>query len=620
MLDAAPASITVHDFDGRFHYANRKTFDMHGYEDSEFMALRLHDLDVPESAALIAERMQLIKEKGEATFEASHFHKNGVAIQMEVFVKVVEWQGASALLSIASDITERKLAEEAVRKSEEKYRNLFDNALEGVYQSTPEGRLISANMAFARMFGYASPEDIFNTVTDIASQMYANPDDRKIAVGILMETGQIKDFECRMRRKDGSIFWARFDGRFTKTKYGKPCFQGFVIDITERKQAEEAVQNARWFLQRVQDALSFHIAILDEAGVIVQVNTAWRNFGKQNDLQHPNSCIGQSYLDVCEQASGPDSEEALLVAQAIRDLLAGRQDRAAIEYPCHAPYEERWFVVHITRFDDNHRWIVVAHENITDRKQIEEEIRKMNDELESRVRGRTAQLEASNKALEAFSSSVSHDLRAPLRSIEGFSHAILEEYREKLDETGQNYLDRVCGAARRMGQLIDDTLKLSRVARFDFQCAAVDLSRMVREIAEAHQQSNPDRVVDVNVQEGIIVQGDRHLMKIAMENLVGNAFKFTGKAAHPQIEFGKTIKDDEIAYYVRDNGAGFDMAYVDKLFGPFQRLHTAEEFAGTGIGLATVQRIIARHGGRVWAEGEAGKGATFYFTLCAPIA
>jgi len=253
--------------------------------------------------------------------------------------------------------------------------------------------------------------------------------------------------------------------------------------------------------------------------------------------------------------------------------------------------------------------------NITERKQIEEEIRKMNDELESRVRGRTDQLEDSNKALEAFSYSVSHDLRAPLRSIEGFSQAILEEYREKLDETGRNYLDRVCAAAKRMEQLINNTLKLSQVNRFDFQCEAVDLSRMVREITEAHQKSNPDRAVNVIIREGIIVQGDHQMMKIVLGHLLDNAFKFTGKQAQPRIEFDKTIKDNETAYYVRDNGAGFDMAYVDKLFGPFQRLHTAEEFAGTGIGLATVQRIIHRHGGQVWAEGETGKGSTLYFNL-----
>jgi light-regulated signal transduction histidine kinase (bacteriophytochrome) len=225
------------------------------------------------------------------------------------------------------------------------------------------------------------------------------------------------------------------------------------------------------------------------------------------------------------------------------------------------------------------------------------------------------ELEQANKELEAFSYSVSHDLRAPLRSIDGFSQALLEDYTDKLDETGKDYLHRVRTASQHMAQLIDDLLKLSRLTRAEMRYERVDLSALAQMVAAELKKMTPERAVNFIIAEGVAVNGDASLLRVALENLLNNAWKFTRKHPHATIEFGVSQQAGQPVYFVRDDGAGFDMAYVDKLFVPFQRLHESTEFEGTGIGLATVQRIIHRHGGSVWVEGEVGKGATFYFTL-----
>ncbi len=248
---------------------------------------------------------------------------------------------------------------------------------------------------------------------------------------------------------------------------------------------------------------------------------------------------------------------------------------------------------------------------IIERSQVEKEVERQRLELAQS----NAELMAANAELESFSYSVSHDLRAPLRAIDGFSHALLEDCTDRLDEEGKVYLNRIRAATQRMGSLIDDLLELSSLSRTAMQTQALNISALARSIAVDLQQEQPERQIDLRIQDGLIASADLGLIRVALENLLSNAWKFTSKRASALIEFGQAEVNGVLAFFVRDDGAGFNPVYADRLFGPFQRLHGITEFAGTGIGLATVQRIVHRHGGRIWAESAVDRGATFYFTL-----
>ena len=249
------------------------------------------------------------------------------------------------------------------------------------------------------------------------------------------------------------------------------------------------------------------------------------------------------------------------------------------------------------------------------RLRVEEELRQLNQELEKRVAGRTAQLEAANQELDSFAYSVSHDLRAPLRGINGFGAALLEDYGPSLDEQARMYVERIQAGCVRMGELIDDLLKMSRLSRGELNRQPVELSRLAAEIMAELQNATPERRAKVHIEEGLRANADPVLIRAVLENLLGNAWKFTAQVEEAAISLGKTEENGVATYHLRDNGAGFDMRHADKLFAVFQRLHSPGEFEGTGIGLATVQRIIHRHGGRIWAQAAPGQGASFFFTL-----
>lgn len=338
--------------------------------------------------------------------------------------------------------------------------------------------------------------------------------------------------------------------------------------------------------------------------------------------------IGRTVFEVFPVSpDDPSAESQRIFRASIERVLATRKPDVmpAFQYDIRADndsgFQQRyWEPINTPILDADGKvayivnWIddVTALEEST---RLQARVNAQNAELEARVAERTQELHATNMELEAFSYSVSHDLRAPLRAIDGFSHVLAERYQDALDDKGRQYLGLIRDAGKRMSQLIDDLLKLSRVTRAEIHREAVDLSAMAQSVADEIQRAEPERAAEFKIAPGLTTRGDAPLIRVVLDNLLSNSWKFTSKKEHAVIEFGETEVKGRPAFFVRDNGAGFDPAYGHKLFGAFQRLHSAAEFDGTGIGLATVRRVIHRHGGTVWAEGVVGEGATIYFTV-----
>jgi PAS domain S-box-containing protein len=382
----------------------------------------------------------------------------------------------------------------------------------------------------------------------------------------------------------------------------------------ERARAEAARVEQQEQVRVLMDATEEGIYGVDRDGCCTFINrAALRMLG----YARPDDLIGRNLHDLIHHTY-PDGSP--YQKEQCRVRLATQAGRSA-----HADNEVHWradgssFPVEywsrpIVR-DGNVVGTVVSFVDVTERKRAEAELAQHRERLEELVSERTAQLEAANKELDAFSYSVSHDLRAPLRAIDGFSQALLEDHGRDLSAEARGYLDRVRAAVQRMSVLIDDLLELSRVSRAAMRVADVDLSHMAQEIVAHHRVAEPQRRVEVVIAPAIVVAGDARLLQVALTNLLDNAWKYTSTTRDAHIEVGGSVVNGEQVLFVRDNGVGFDMQYANKLFGAFQRLHSARDFPGTGVGLATVARIIRRHGGRVWAQARPGEGATFYFTL-----
>ncbi len=504
------------------------------------------------------------------------------------------------------DITITKRIERQLIDSEKKYLSMFEQFALGVYLHDLEGNIVDINQEACAQLGYKKEELLEMSVFDLHPQdenTINMPKEEILKAWSKWQPGDRHVHEAQHQRKNGSVITVQVTTGIVKYD-DKKMLLAMIQDITDRKQAEEKLEQEKSEKELILSNLAEQVAFLD-----LEMRITWANSKVIEGHNLKNvEYKGKKCYEVYHQLSEPCPDCPII------DVLKTGVGSSGIH---RSPDGTYWQMVGTPVFDKDGKMIGVLDTalDISDLKAIEEEMKELNVNLERKVEERTAQLEAANRELDAFTHSASHDLRSPLNRISGFSNALLEDFSDQLDSQSRDYLQRINSSCEHMKLLIDDLLKLSRVSQVQISREPVELSALANVCLKELKARVPDRPVETVIASDLVVEGDTALLRIALENLLGNAWKFSAGEVPSRIEFGSTFQEGKEVYYIRDNGTGFDMKHAEKLFTAFQRLHDAKKYPGTGIGLSIVSRIINRHGGEIWAEGEPGKGACFYFTL-----
>ena len=603
MFDVTTDAIFILAMDGSFIDVNWAGYSRLGYTREELLAIPISQLDSPEFAARVPERLKKVRERGVFVFESAHRRKDGSIMPVEVNCRLHEHEGKQVYFSVIRDISERKQAEQQLRESEERYRRFSNLTSDYVYSCRRSG-----NEPFRVQWIAGATEEI--TGYSLAELMargcwlsFIHPDDqvRFSRLLLALAPGDKCVEEFRLIRKDGSIRWISESCSCEQGAYpGELLLFGTSRDITARKNAEAATREVEALFTMVLEHSPVYVFFMDEN---IRVTRLSRNYEKM--LEMPlEQIIGKSLMELFPgefaRKIEADSRQVLRsgVPLVVDEEFGGRTFKT-FKFPI--------------SLEGQPPLLAGFTVDVTDLKTAQLEVLALNENLEQLVAERTAALLQSNEELAGFSYAVSHELRAPIVRMQGFS-AILGELCKGADETAF-MASRIENASRELQAVVDSILMLSRLSVVELSLQPVDLSEMTARKLGLLLAEHPERSVELVVMPGVTAVVDPGLMDICLNNLLNNAFKYTGQTLAARIEFGQLDITGEKVYFVRDNGAGFDMNYSEKLYAPFQRLHQHQEFSGSGIGLATVKRIINRHGGNVWAESTVGHGATFYFTL-----